>query len=236
MVKNYQELEQLSYLGNIEIIYSKRKTLALQINVNGKILIRAPYGMPKSLIENFVSKKTNWLQRKQKEIANRNEKYSKPTFDEGTEFYYLGNKYKIFFDKEQKEKITFDDKIIIGKDWHNFPKLALVKWYKEQAKIYFEQRLLYQSNRLKINYKKLRISNARSSWGTCSSDNIISLSWRLIMAEAKIIDYVIIHELCHVKHKNHSQAFWSLVKLSMPEYKIYQQKLKAIGLSFHIDK
>lgn len=226
----------MSYLENIEIIYSKRRTVALQINAKGKIFIRAPYRTPKSFIENFVSKKANWLERKQKEIANRNEKYPKANFEDGSEFYYLGGKYKLCFSNEQKANILFYDKIIISKDWHNFPKLALIKWYKHQAKTYFEQRVLYQSNRLKINYKKLRISNAISSWGTCSRDNIISLSWRLIMADEKIIDYVIIHELCHVKHKNHSKEFWNLVQYSMPDYKIYQQKLKEIGLSFHIDK
>ena len=226
----------MSYLENIEIIYSKRRTVALQINAKGKILIRAPYRTPKSFIENFVGKKANWLERKQQEIANRNEKYPKPNFEEGSEFYYLGCKYKLRFSNEQKDKITFNDKFIIGKDWHNFAKLALIKWYKQQAKIYFEQRLIYQANRLRINYKELRISNAKSSWGTCSRDNIISLSWRLIMADGKIIDYVIIHELCHVKHKNHSKEFWNLVKLSMTDYKIYQHKLKEIGLSFHIDK
>jgi len=101
--------------------------------------------------------------------------------------------------------------------------------YKSEAEKYFTSRLKYLSDVYKLKYKSFKLSNARTKWGSCTIDNRILISWRLIMAPPEIIDYVIKHELAHTQEKNHSKSFWELVKTMDSNYKSHREWLKDYG-------
>lgn len=98
--------------------------------------------------------------------------------------------------------------------------------YREAAKEYFPKRVSYYAHILGISYGKITIRDQKTRWGSCSSKGNLSFNWRLILAPPNVLDYVVVHELCHRKEMNHSQRFWALVESVMPDYKEYRKWLK----------
>ena len=102
-------------------------------------------------------------------------------------------------------------------------------WYKSQALDYITKKVEYyaQSNGLK--YRSIRINDAATRWGSCGYKDTLNFTWRLIMAPARVVDYVIIHELMHLKQKNHSRKFWAEVRNLIPDYKVDERWLREKG-------
>lgn len=101
--------------------------------------------------------------------------------------------------------------------------------YRDAAREYFPKRVSYFSHVLGVNYGKITIRDQKTRWGSCSSKGNLSFNWRLILAPPNVLDYVVVHELCHRKEMNHSQRFWALVESVMPEYREYRKWLKENG-------
>lgn len=100
-----------------------------------------------------------------------------------------------------------------------------IKHYKKLAKIKFKNLLDIWAQTMELTYSSVRISSAKSRWGSCSGKNSISLNWRLVLMPESLLEYVVIHELAHVKHKNHSIQFWEFVAKYLPEYKSIKKQL-----------
>lgn len=137
-------------------------------------------------------------------------------------FNYLGKKYDIVY--VDYCDISFgSEKVFVNK------KLDVDKWYKEQAqKIFLEHlNLIYERFSKKIPYPKLRIRKMTSRWGVCNTKTkVVTLNLELIKRDTKYLDYVIVHELSHLIHANHSVYFWALVEENMPEYRVYRKEMK----------
>lgn len=106
---------------------------------------------------------------------------------------------------------------------------ALMQWYQDQAKRYITQRTAELASIYGFQYNMLRIRDQKTRWGSCSGKGNLNFNWRLIMAPPSIIDYVIVHELCHLQQMNHSQLFWKLVERFMPDYETHRAWLKYHG-------
>jgi hypothetical protein len=113
--------------------------------------------------------------------------------------------------------------------------LAFEKWYKSQALAILTERTRFFAQKFGLRFGKIRISSARTRWGSCSTAGTLSFTWRLVMAPLEVVDYVVIHELAHLKVKNHSAVFWAEVAKMMPDYKRHVTWLKKNGQSLTID-
>ena len=137
-------------------------------------------------------------------------------------FFYLGKQYVLIHTSDKS--ITFQgDKVYVGDDFD------IDNWYKKQAKKLFLERLDYNYERFskKIPYPKLRIRKMTSRWGVCNvRTHVITLNLELIKRDISYLDYVIIHEMSHLIHGDHSTAFWRLVEENMPNYKKYREEMK----------
>ena len=109
-------------------------------------------------------------------------------------------------------------------------KKNLVEWLKSEAKKYLVNRVQFVSSKIRINFKSLNLKGYRAMWGSCNSRSEICLNWKLVMLPKKVIDYVIVHELCHIVEPNHSKSFWSLVKQYDSEYIENKNWLKKNGI------
>lgn len=107
--------------------------------------------------------------------------------------------------------------------------------YREAAKEYFPKRVSYFAHILGIGYGKISIRDQKTRWGSCSSEGNLSFNWRLILAPPNVLDYVVVHELCHRKEMNHSHEFWALVEAVMPNYKEYRKWLRINGKNLTLD-
>lgn len=106
---------------------------------------------------------------------------------------------------------------------------GLEKRYRQAAKEYFPRRVAYYAQQIGVTYGTIRIAGQKTRWGSCSSKGTLSFNWKLMLAPPKVLDYVVVHELCHRKEMNHSPRFWKLVEEIMPDYKEYKQWLKENG-------
>lgn len=156
----------------------------------------------------------------------------KKIYTDGEQFYYLGNIYTF--------KIAQTSKIILKDNYILFPIGALFRaekeitaWYIHQAKEVIIRRLFFHSVRMKKIYKSIRLSDTSSKWGTCFADNSLQFNWRLIMAPLLVLDYVVIHELAHTKHKNHGIDFWKEVRSYTPAYKQHRKWLNENSKLLH---
>ena len=208
-----------------QIIRSNRKTLSISINESAELIVRAPNQISNQKIQDFINEKENWITRNQS-LAKA---HAKDTGKDKNMLLYLGTLFPLKTDNEAK-KISFNGKEFLA-DLQNEEKTnkSLKTWYKNKFKEVAVPRLFYFAEKHNLQVNQVRIKEQRTLWGSCSSRNNINLNFLLIMAPLKVIDYVIIHELVHTIHKNHSANFWNAVEVIMPNYKEAKHWLKENG-------
>ena len=205
---------------------SKRRTIALEINSSGQIIVRSPFRISDSFIDQLVQKKKQWILNKIKLINKRILKKVIKRFEEGECFLFLGKKYKLRINQKQKEKIVLNTEICSKEKEKLKIKENILNWYKKEALIYFSKRIKFLASKYDFKYNNIAISNAKKRLGVCNQYNDIRINWRLILSPIEVIDYVIIHELVHTKIKNHSRIYWNSVNLILPNYKKMEKWLK----------
>ena len=210
-----------------QLIRSKkrRRTISLHIKEDGSIFVYAPYRTPKWEIEKFINEKESWISEKLSEKERSMKKAEKG-------FLYLGELFPLEIEDNKSKgyplKLSFG-KFILDKDHIEKTRDLFVQWYKREAREEITERVDYYSKRLLLFPKGIKITSAKSRWGSCSRDNRLSFSWRIITAPLSVIDYVLIHELVHIKEKNHSKSFWNYVESIIPNYKKHRLWLKENG-------
>jgi hypothetical protein len=208
----------------------RKKTISLHIRNEADIVVSAPYFTPADEIRHFVEEKKNWINKtiqKQKDDSLKNKA---KTYETGENFLYLGQEYPldVFFEPFENAGITFRNNqfYLNAREGKDLRKYYFVSWYKSQAYDLIRRRVDLYSKRFNLSYKGIKITSAQSRWGSCSEDDRLTFSFRLIMAPPDIIDYVIVHELMHIREKNHSPSFWQQVEAVMPEYEKHRRWLK----------
>jgi predicted metal-dependent hydrolase len=211
-----------------KIIRTDRKTIALQITEEGKLIVKAPLNASDEAIMRVVLKSRKWIERKIKEVLSR-PRAGKKEFVNGEGFLYLGRFYKLHIVENQEEPIRFENGFFLSKKFLHCAREVFIAWYKEAALEKISQRVEFYAETAGLKYGRIRITDAQRRWGSCSVNNNLNFSWRLIMAPLSVIDYVVVHELAHIEEKNHGKRFWTKVKVLMPDYEKPHQWLKENG-------
>ncbi|MFZ3590578.1 M48 family metallopeptidase [Bacillus sp. DJP31] len=216
------------YLGetiSFTIIYKKRKTVGISIDLYGNIEVQAPKGTPDERVLQLIEEKWDWIQRNKKEMKDRVLGQQQKVYGQGESFLYLGKEYPIHI--SQDITINQDHVMFEGNKLHIYLnelddekiKQALKRFYYQECKALVEKRIRsYQSN-FKTKPRSIRISDNNRTWGTCDSQLQLTFNWKLAMAPQQVIDYVVVHEMCHMVHLNHDRSFWRLLGKLMPDYK-----------------
>ena len=215
------------------VLRSKRKTIALILEQDGTLEVRAPKQMTDKQILEFVQSKAGWIRKRQAAVQAGPPPH---VYDQGEEFLYLGKVYPLRHVEKQRKTVQFTG-LSIDLRISELPDAAhwIEGWYRFQAREYLAERLVYYARVYRFVYKSLRINSARTRWGSCNSQRkSLNFSWRLIMAPPEIVDYVVVHELCHLRHANHSAAFWAEVEGIMPDYKQRRKWLKDNGVKLRM--
>jgi len=196
-----------------KIIRSKRKTLSLTINENAELIIRAPKRLSIEKIQDFINEKENWINRKKRLIENQ----IKDVTSNHNKLLYLGNLFPINVEQNASKELFFTGEEFIANSIEpDSLSLSIKKWYKNKFKEIALPRVAYFANKHNLMVNQVRIKNQKTMWGSCSSKNNINLNYLLLMAPMGVIDYVIVHELVHTIHRNHSTDFWDSVESIMP--------------------
>lgn len=173
----------------VEVVYSNRKSVAIQIKPDGTVVLRAPYGVPKRELNRILEEKRSWIEVHLQEIKER--------------------------EAEQKA----------------LPKFSMqeIKELANKALAYIPERVKYYAPIVGVNYTRITIRNQKTRWGSCSSKGGLNFNCLLMLTPPEVVDYVVVHELCHRKEMNHSKAFWDEVEKVLPDYKSAKRWLRENG-------
>ena len=201
-----------------------RKTIKIEISAGGFVTLRVPeYSTNEDIVE-FLEYNYNWIKNTLNKVS------AQPAFvrkyNENEKFMFLGKTYLLHICDNDYPKFKFDgNQFIISKNVLSNVSHYFEYFYKTKAKTIIKARVIDIAGKLNVKFNNLRITSATERWGSCNSQGNVNFSWRLVMASPSAIDYVIIHEFCHLFEFNHSQKFWKLVEKIMPDYKVHKKWL-----------
>ena len=214
-----------------EIIRSRRKTLAISIDAFGRLIVRAPMTCSMERIFAFIEEKERWILQKKSQKASVDIHLPPENLD-GYVFLLLGKNCRIVL--VDSRYVRFDeDSYTIYLPTKN-ARARLIKWLKENGKRIFTTVTERKAKEMGVTFQSVEISSAKGKWGSCSFDNKIRYTYRLIYAPKEMIEYVVVHELAHVRHKNHSALFWAEVAKYVPDWKQKRKWLKTHGILMEI--
>jgi len=217
------------------IVYKRRKTIGIYIDQYGHIEVHAPKDTPLESILPILENKWGWIQQKSKDMKDRDAGHVDKVYDHGEVFLYLGKVYPIIISSnlvdQQDYAVVEGDKIHIYVKQHNDEtiKKALKRFYYQQCKALVEGRTRIYQTEFKMKPRSIRITDDKSNWGSCNSKFELTFNWKLAMAPIEVVDYVVVHELCHMVHLNHDRSFWRLVGKILPDYEKRQNWLALSG-------
>jgi len=236
-------------LGNALVAYEfkrgQRRTIGFSVGPQG-LAVRAPKWTPLYEVDAALQAKSGWILRKLQESRERHARQAEQVIDwrNGANFVYLGQSVTLKLDPEHRFGTASAELVTVQADPIAMPASQLLRislphsasadqirdavqaWLMRQAKQLFAQRLDYFAPLLGVQWKKLSLSNAGTRWGSAKTDGSIRLNWRLIHFKLSVIDYVVAHELSHLRVMDHSPRFWDTVGSVVPDYAVIRRQLK----------
>ncbi len=214
------------------LIKQDRKTLSLTITPDLKIILKCPNNATEEKIEAFLKRKWFWLEKQLSFFKKYQRKVYEKEYVSGEGYLYLGRQYKLSVKRGKKDCVALTKGTLVVTTTkpvfnvrHN--KKLINNWFNEKTNLIFQER--FSLMLLKFDYKntpKLFIREMRRRWGSFLNKDKIILNPRLIYTSKECIDYVIVHELCHLKYKNHNKRFWKLFNKKYPKWQKIKEKLE----------
>ena len=225
-----------------EIIRSNRKTIGIIVNADQELIVRSPKRTSIKKIKSLLNKKEDWILKKLARMAEIKAPPAEKKFISGDFFHYLGRKYKLKIIAEvsfKKMKVELEQKRLIIKYpaelQNNKEKRKaairelLISWYRSQAKVKINELIKIHKKKLKVEPNRIVIKKQKKRWGSCSSKQNLNFNWKIIMAPLAVIEYLVVHELVHLIHPNHSRDFWKTVAEIIPDYEEKKEWLRING-------
>ncbi len=209
-----------------KLIRSRRRTIGLQITNDAQLIVRAPLFASEDHIQKLIDRKAAWIQAKQEYFKQRQSKVLVRKFLPGEEFMFLGKNYTLQAVDDLPKAVVLEDTLKISTVVLGNARDHIECWYKARALEHITARVEYFAQITQLKYQSIRVNSATTRWGSCGYQDSLNFTWRLIMAPERVVDYVIIHELMHLKQKNHSRRFWQEVAAMMPDYRQDERWLK----------
>lgn len=222
------------------VIYRRRKTLAIQVKAPSCVTVIAPAGMRKEAILQAVQGKSKWIVKKLLEIAEMQRRKGTREYVNGESFLYLGRNYSLQIEHDELAHVP-EVKLLRGKlvvriltrDEESIKK-ALQRWYQGKAVEKIWERVNYFQDQFDVKPAKVIVKEQQKRWGSCSAKGNLLFNWKTIMAPSSVVDYIVVHEMCHLVHLNHSKQFWQLVKTILPDYEVRRKALRDNGMMYDL--
>ncbi|NOT16412.1 MAG: M48 family metallopeptidase [Methylotenera sp.] len=223
--------EQINY----QLERRQRRTVGLKVTATG-LVIHAPKRIAQSQLEGIIAQKADWIRQKLAKVSEN--QLPSRTWQDGEQLLWLGSSITLDLQHAPRAKaVSYTSGFLqLAMPNYNEPsavKRKVIQWYKKQALPDFSRRLTLFATKLGVPTPILFLSSAQSRWGSCNSKKEIRLNWRLMQAPPHLINYVVCHELAHLKEMNHSAKFWAVVASIYPDYKLAEKELKAWSPKLH---
>lgn len=232
-----QQTRLQGHAVDYELLRSRRRTMTFSVSPAG-LSVRAPFGMSPHSIEAAVQEKARWIVRKLGGMQQREERMAalKMDWQAGAQLAYLGGILQVRVDPQAAEEalIALDETVGIWVLTLVLPAAAsekkirdtTKKWLVQQATAHYTARMHHFAALLGVRWRTMTLTNANTRWGSAKADGSIRLHWRLMQFSPEVIDYVVAHELSHLRELNHSPRFWATLASVLPDYEARQKLLK----------
>ncbi len=211
----------------------RRKTMEISISSLAQARVSAPRFVPLETIERFIFSRSDWILQKVAEKKNEAERLAAKSYETGQEFLFMGKFYPLAVDREANASVKIS---LVDNRWEvranagtsqKMIKNKLIAWYRREAGEILGARTFHYSRIMGLTPQKITVKTQQRLWGSCNPHGqSINLNWTLVMAPLAAIDYVVVHELCHLLVPDHSPRFWKKVAGVLPDYKKQAQWLK----------
>ena len=215
----------------------RRRTASICVKADNTVIVSVPALLSQKKINQLVQEKSDWIQRRLKINHEMRQKFKPKAYVSGEALPYLGRNYRL----QLIEGVLKPASLSRGRLVVQIPPLdsgelrtahiveQLTNWYQKQALNHLTEKTEYFAESIGVTPADIRVKSYKSRWGSCHVDGRIFYNWRIIMAPHAVIDYLVVHELCHLIHHNHSREFWQQVESAMPDYRAAKAWLKENG-------
>lgn len=220
--------------------FRKRKTLSIEVEAPNNITVIAPEGTSEEKVLETVKSKSKWIVQKLFEIREMEYRKRDKQYINGESLIYMGRNYSLQIVLDESCRLP-EAKLSRGKFFvytcskdEDIIKQALENWYKDKAKEKIRERIKYYQQYFDNKPKKVMIKEQKKRWGSCTKNHELLFNWKCIMAPSPVLDYIVVHEMCHMVHMNHSKEFWLLLKSVLPDYEEKKDWLKNNGIKYDL--
>ena len=225
------------------VVYSRRKSVGITVYPSGEVRVSAPAKMSLSEVRHLVAEKARWIDKKLREFRAEGGRDATKKYVEGEAFFYMGKEYLLNITAgDHGPLVTLGDSrlnVILppGVDGEKRTEMirgAVFEWYRFHAEMAIDQALNIYSPRLGILPLHYKVKNLSKRWGSCTAQNLLNFNAKIVMAPREQLEYVVAHELCHVRVKDHSPRFWALMGQVMPGYLPAKKALRKDGWKYEL--
>ena len=209
-----------------------------------RVELVAPIGLPESQIHQFAQAQQDWIRHARQRVQAKSQStvqgFAPEEYVDGVSLPFQNQELTLRLGLHKQKRLSIEGinrttllinlpETLHGEHRQQAIRGALEKWYKQQAQFQVSEIVNKHAPRFNLQPRSIRIKTQTSRWGSCGPHNDINLNWLLMLAPAATLEYVVVHEICHIRHKNHSPAFWNLVAQHLPDYHQQRQWLKLNG-------
>jgi predicted metal-dependent hydrolase len=223
-----------------ELIRSQRRTADIVIEPDGRVIVRAPQTIPVERIEDIIESKRLWIYKNLAEWRDLNATRVIREYRNGEGFLYLGRSYRLLLVADQVEPLLLKGgrfclrRDLVDRGEIPAAKAAFRDYFITRGFERITQRVAYFAPKAGVTSDKLDVRELGHRWASCSPNGNLAFHWKCMMAPPKIIDYIVVHELCHFHHLDHSDAFWNEVDKVMPDYTARKEWLRKNGAAMDL--
>lgn len=223
-----------------EIIRSRRATADIVVERDGRVLVRVPETIPNQHIEDIVEAKRYWIYKTLAEWRDLNATRVLREYRNGEGFLYLGRSYRLSLIGSQEEPLLLKGgRFCLRRDLVDQGDVAVAKsafrhYFIVRGLERIAARVYYFAPKVGVTPRKVDVRELGHRWASCSPKKNIVFHWKCMMAPPTIIDYIVVHELCHFHHLNHTDAFWNEVDKVLPDYQERKDWLRKLGASLDL--
>ena len=216
----------------VHLVKSRRRSVAIKVNHDLSVEVRVPLRFKASDLDSILDRYHHWISKKRDEILTL-PKVRELLFLSGELVPILGKDYPVVIEIGKKLQASFTAGTLLLTVKSSTTEDAInklgMKWYRGYAMEVIESRVAYFLSQFKKDPTRISIKSMKSRWGSCSTSRSLNFNWKLVMAPLRVLDYVVIHEMCHMIHMDHSHKFWAEVEKRDPDYKLHKLWLRKQG-------
>ncbi|HEY3414671.1 MAG TPA: SprT family zinc-dependent metalloprotease [Armatimonadota bacterium] len=215
---------------------ARARKVRLRVDMDGSVTVVVPHRARITGYDEFVQRHADWVTKQQERFAKLRSQARPVCADGKSAIPYRGKAVPLAIQPSADGRISLrydGDAFILHQPesaTEEHRRSIFRTWFRQVARAVFEERVLTLNATTRYSWQRIRIGEQKTKWGSCSSRGTLSFNWRLLMAPPAVLDYVVIHELAHLKEPNHSPAFWTLVEDQCPDHKAYRKWLNKNGM------